>query len=146
MTKSVRRTVRVSIVSALLALIAFSFLVVGGASAQTVGQVSHHQASSQAQALPACSSNVDHIKFAKFGKFSELILTCNSMTVKAGTSIVFVDTTQFQAFIVNNSFSILFEVPQRSSASLQVTQVGQLQVEVYGTPHPQAVLNITVTP
>lgn len=144
-TRSTRRIMRVTIASALFVILAFSFLVVGEANAQTTDQVPQHQASSQAQALPTCPSNTTRIKFRRFGQFSEMILTCNTMTVKVGTPVVFVNTTQYQAFIVNNNLSILFEVFPNSPASLPTTQAGQLQVEIYGSLHPQAMLTVNVT-
>ena len=142
---STRRIMRVTIASALFVILAFSFLVVGEASAQTTGQVPQHQASSQAQALPTCPSNTTRIKFRRFGQFSNLILTCNTMTVKVGTPVIFVDTTQYPAFIVDNSGNILLEVLQNSTTSLPTTQTGQLQVKIYGSLHPQAMLTVNVT-
>ena len=138
---TIRRTVRTSILSTLLALVAFSFLTIGGVSAHPISQTS-----SLAQTGSNCPANTVHIKFMPFGPNAlELVFTCNSMTVKAGAPVVFVDDAHLEAFIVKpGTVHIMLEVAAGSTATLPTSQLGQVQVAIYGTPHPQALLTITV--
>lgn len=140
-TNCIQQTVRMSVLSTLFALVAFSFLVVGGASAHTVSQT---QASNQAQSLPTCRSNTVQIMPKRVGKVFKMAFSCNSLTVKVGTPVVFLNTTGFPIFITDNTHSFFLEVKQRATASLPTTQTGQLNLVMYGRPYPQAMLTVTV--
>ncbi len=80
-----------------------------------------------------------------FGNALELVFTCNAMTVKTGTPMIFVNDTQLEAFLVKpGTTRIVIEVKGGSTAVLTPTQSGQVQLAIYGTPHPQALLSVNV--
>ncbi len=137
------RTVRMGILSMLLALVAFSFLAVGGASAHSA---SH--ASSTAQNLKSCPSNVVHIVPVKVGQFIESDLSCHAITVKVGVPVVFFNPFNNEHFVENFALNILIRIapgPGSTVVQQQSTQPGQVQISLYGSHDPTTKGSLTIT-
>ena len=126
-----RPTMRLSILSTLFALVAFSFLLIGGASAHTVSQARFSQVNSQAQTARSCPSNSVHIILIKVGQFTETVFSCHNMTVKVGVPVIFVNDTTGVQFIVNAIRTIVMRINAGATVKLPTTQPEQLQLFVY---------------
>src|SRR6266849_513417 len=136
-----RRTMHLSILSILFALVAVSFLLVGGASAHTISQAQFSQVNGQAQTARSCPSNTVHIILIKVGQFTETVFSCHSMTVKVGVPVIFVNNTTGVQFVVNAIRTIVMRINAGATMKLPTTQPEQVQLFVYRF---NTVLNVTV--
>lgn len=131
MTKThMRRTVQITVLSTLFALVAFSFFAVGGASAHTISQ-----ASSSTQTGSITTTTV-HIMPTASGSFA---IKPGAITVKVGTTVTIVNNTSVRQIIFSNN-PIVFLVFAPGQAETITPQVGQEQLHLYDT---LSSLNIT---
>ena len=127
-----RHTVQMSILSTLLALVAFSFLAVGGASAHTLSQTrnSTHTASS------VMTSTV-HIRPTANGSFA---IIPNAITVKRGTTVTIINSTKVRQIVFSIDPEVFLLFPPVATRTV-IPQVNQELLQLYNT---QTALIITI--
>ena len=111
-TNRIQRTVRMCLLSTFLALVAFSFLAFGSASAHTLSRSTH-----VAQTATTSTATVSRIVTNKLGK---TVFRPNAITVTAGASVKIVNKTAFTRFLVVNGE--LFPLSPGTSVTVIPTQ------------------------
>lgn len=143
-TNTIRRSICMSVLSLLVALVACAFLTSAAASAHSSSQARLSQISGLSSVnLKSCPSNIVHIVFIKnFGDG----FTCHVMTVKVGTPVVFVNTTATPSFkVIEYDGNFFLEVKALSRAQFMTTQSGKIFAFIYDDGiDPQTQLFITV--
>jgi plastocyanin len=131
MTNSyVRRTVQMSVLSTLFALVAFFSLTIGGVSAHTISQAGN------STNIASTRTNTVHIRPDSNGSFA---FSTTAITVKVGTSVTFVNNTKARQILFSNN-PIVFLVLAPGQAQTITPQLGLEQIELYDTASN---LNIT---
>lgn len=119
-TNRIQRTVRMCVLSTFLALVAFSFLAFGSASAHALSRSTH-----LAQTATTSTATVSRIVTNKLG---ETVFRPNAITVTSGTPMKIVNKTAFTRFLVVNGR--LF--PLASGASMTITPTQSQLVRICG--------------
>ncbi len=123
----VLRTMRMTVLSTLFALAAFSLLAFGSASAQTI---------SRAQAASSSTPIAVHIL---------AVFSPNSITVKIGASVTIVNSTKVRQVVFSTKPSVFFTLlPGASKTITPQFPQEQLALSSIGPIGPGAILTITV--
>ena len=120
-TNSIQRTVRISVLSVLLALAAFSFLAFGSASAH---------------ALAHSSGKAQKAKIVKIIDNPGAVFSPAAITVKSGTTVKIVNKTPYGRFIFTNHGTVFLapgaamKMTVTQSQSVAICGGGELSITV----------------
>ena len=143
-TNTIRRTIRVSVLSLLLALVVCSFLISAGADARSISPARLSQANSSTSGVSNCPSNTTNLLGVKLGEHTGAF-SCNFMTVKVGVPILIVNNSIFSFFVVHigaNGFTLIHT---HTTLTVPTVQAGTLDTFIYNdTEFPRARLSVTI--
>ena len=129
----VLRTMRMTVLSTLFALAAFSLLAFGSASAQTL---------SRTQTASTSTTNTVHISDNLNGL---AVFSPNSITVKIGASVTIVNSTRVRQVVFGTKPSVFFTLlPGASKTIIPQFPQERLTLSSIGPIGPGAILTITV--
>ncbi|HAH00577.1 MAG TPA: hypothetical protein DDW33_09830 [Ktedonobacter sp.] len=117
-TNCIQRTARMCVLSTFLALMAFSFLAFGSASAHAL-----NRSSQVAQTATTSTATVSRIVTNKLGN---TVFRPNAITVASGTPVKIVNKTAFDRFLVMNGG--LFRLAAGASITITPTQSQQVSI------------------
>jgi plastocyanin len=122
-----RRIIQISVLSALFAFVAFSFLAVGGVSAVSAHTI--NQAGSSAHTASSSTTVTVHIRPTVNGSFA---IKPSAITVKVGTTVTIVNNTKVRQIIFSNN-PIVFFVFSPGESDTITPQLGLEQIALYDT-------------
>ena len=132
-TNRVLRTVRITVLSTIVALAAFSFLAFGSASAHT---------SSFAHTASSSTTITVHIIDNSQGL---AVFSTNSITVKSGTQVTIVNSTTVRQIVFSIN-PIVFFVLAPGAAGTIIPQVSPERLKLYGSPQASLLITISMVP
>ena len=133
----VLRTMRMTVLSTLFALAAFSLLAFGSASAQTLSRATNF-----AQTASTSTTNTVHISDNLNGP---AVFSPNSITVKIGASVTIINSTKVRQVVFGTKPSVFFTLlPGASKTITPQFPQERLTLSSIGPIGPGAILTITV--
>lgn len=130
-TNRVLRTIRITILSTLVALAAFSFFAFGSASA--------HASSFAHTASSGTTITVQIIDNSQ----GQVVFSQSALTVKSGTQVSFVNHTAVTQFVFNTL--VFLRVAPGATASI-IPQFSPERLKIYGSPTSSLLITISPGP